>query len=342
MDGKYLTLEQNTCAARIFLNTFGLTLENINDINEFSTVKIFDKDMNEVGELHFDNGNVMISANYNNCTLEANYAIAKMTQLVDVEGQNALFGQWYSKIAFQAKKGNNQTFDGEFIVDCTMDSEFGINCICHPLIKSTILGNNKITLKILRNGCMFGLEISSEDYNETINITPWKGLDEFIKHVITSGKYDEQTYKRKYKKYAGIFNGAETNENKSMLHIFLNEEKDNMQLNFRNEFVPKIGNDDSEDVLLQKGYLMQQLDPDMYKTIEKLRKVLFIGDVSLLDNLISICYDDYTDEALASLLGIKRQTMNYQDGADKLVDSYFGIGKNACFILTKEQNKLLK
>ena len=35
---KYLTLEQNTCAARIFLNTFGLTLEDVSNINEFSKI----------------------------------------------------------------------------------------------------------------------------------------------------------------------------------------------------------------------------------------------------------------------------------------------------------------
>ncbi len=43
---KFLTLEQNICAARIFLNTFGLILENINKVNEFSKIKIFDKAVN--------------------------------------------------------------------------------------------------------------------------------------------------------------------------------------------------------------------------------------------------------------------------------------------------------
>ena len=73
MQEKYLTLAQNTCAARIFLNAFGLKLENIMDIDEFSVFKIYDKDMNEVGKLHFKNGKVMIAANYNNCLLYSFY-----------------------------------------------------------------------------------------------------------------------------------------------------------------------------------------------------------------------------------------------------------------------------
>lgn len=74
----------------------------------------------------------------------------------------------------------------------------------------------------------------------------------------------------------------------------------------------------------------------------KLREVLSIGDVSLLDNLVSVCYDSYTDEELSSLLGINRQRMNYQNGADNLVKSYYGIGISNCFFPLEAQQRLLK
>lgn len=38
MKEKYLTLEQNTCAAKIFLNTFGFILEDAQEINKFSKI----------------------------------------------------------------------------------------------------------------------------------------------------------------------------------------------------------------------------------------------------------------------------------------------------------------
>lgn len=343
MSENYLTLEQNTCAARIFLNTFGLTLENVNDINEFSKIKIFDKTMNEVGELHFGNGKVIMSANYNNSVLEANFDIAKISGFVDPECKNApfsLFGQWFSKIAFQVQNPNNINLSGEFLLDCSVDTEFGVSCLCRPLINCDVAGKGDKTLKILRNDRTFGLEVSSGSYNETIDIMPRDDMNGFIKHVISKGKYDPKKYKHEHRKYIGVFSAGKGNEDK--LHLFLSETKWDTQISFRNEFYPKFGDDKSEILVIQKGMLMQELDPDMFEKIRKLGIVLCFGDISLLDNLVSVCYDSYTDDELSALLGIKRQQMAYQDGADSLINSYFGIGKESQFLSIEQQKRLLK
>lgn len=340
MKEKYLTLAQNTCAARIFLNTFGLILENTNNINEFSIIKIFDEDMNKVGKLNFDNGKVMIYANYNNSLLEASYDISKVSGFVDIECGNALFAQWSSKIIFKVENGNNIKLSGEFLIECSMDSEFGINCRCHPLINCDVPNKRKITLKILREGRTFGINISSGNYNETIDIMPWDDWNGFIKHDITNGDYDPKRYMYEYRKYMGIFSAGKGSEDK--LHVFLSETEWDNKKSFRNEFPKKIGDDSSEELVIQKGMLMQDLDPDMFEKIKTLRKSLSIGDVSLLDNLISICYDRYTDEELEALLGIKRKKMNYQDGANSLKESYFGIGQNSQFLSIEQQKKIIK
>lgn len=335
---KYLTLEQNTCAARIFLNTFGLTLENVSDVNEFSKIKIFDKALNEVGKLHFDNGKVIMSANYNNSVLDANFDIAKMSGFVDIECSHALFGQWSSKIAFQVQKSNNINLSGEFLIRCSADTEFGVSCLCFPLINCEAPGKGNVILKILRDGSTFSLEFVSRENYEVIDVRPGDWLNGFLLHDIKKGKYDEEKRAYRYRRYAGIFNGAERGENKDKLHVFLSEEEYHNQLAFRNEFLPKDGDDNSKEALLQKGRLMQDLDPDMFEKIKKLREVLLIGDVSLLDNLVSVCYDSYTDEELNTLLGIGRQRMNYQNGADSLVNSYYGIGiSNSSFSLEAQK-----
>lgn len=339
----YLTLEQNTCAARIFLNTFGLTLGNINDINEFSKIKIFDRTINEVGELHFNNGKVIISANYNNSILEADFDIAKVSGFVDPECKNApfaLFGQWFSKIAFQLKNSNNIKLSGEFLLDCSVDTEFGVSCLCHPLINCDVAGKGNITLKILRNGRTFGLQVAAGSYNETIDIMPWDDMNGFIKHVISNGEYDPKRYKHEYRKYMGVFSAGKGDEDK--LHLFLSETEWDTRISFRNEFPLKAGDDRSEVLVVQKGMLMQDLDPDMFERIKKLREVLSIGDISLLDNLVSVCYDSYTDEELRALFDIERQRMSYQDGADNLINSYFGTGKESQFLSIDQQKRLLK
>ena len=340
MQEKYLTLAQNTCAARIFLNTFGLTLENLTDIDEFSKIKVFDKDMNVVGELHFDNGKVIIVANYNNSLLEAKYDIPKIFSFIDRECGNALFGEWSSKIEFKVENNNNIKLSGEFLIGCSVDSEFGIKCLCHPLINCEVPNNGKITLKILRDGRTFGVDISSGNYKETIDIMPWDDWNGFIKHVISNGDYDPKRYMHEYRKYMGVFTAGKGSEDK--LHVFLSETEWDNKISFRNEFPPKIGDDNSKELVIQKGMLMQDLDPDMFEKIKSLREVFSIGEISLLDNLFSICYDSYSDDELLALLGIKRSRMNYQDGANSLKESYFGIGQDSQFLSTEQQKRLLK
>ena len=61
------------------------------------------------------------------------------------------------------------------------------------------------------------------------------------------------------------------------------------------------------------------------KEIQELKETLKIDNVSLLDNLISVCYDNYTDKELYALLGIIRKKMEYQNKATCLIDSYYGI-----------------
>ena len=95
---KYLQLKQNTCAARIFLNAFNLILEeNVENIDQFSKLKIFDSDMNEVGKLYFKNGKVFISANFNNNVLNAEFNIAKIYGYYAILEDN-IQGNWNNDI----------------------------------------------------------------------------------------------------------------------------------------------------------------------------------------------------------------------------------------------------
>lgn len=211
------------------------------------------------------------------------------------------------------------------MVDASVDSEFDIKCLVHPLLKYEVPENGIINLKILRNGSTFCLEIKSNESYEIIDVRPWDNLNDYIRHDLKKGKYDEEKHAYPYRWYAGVFSVG-SNENKNKLHVFLNEEEYNKELSYRNEFPLKVAEDNTREGLLQKGRLMKELDPSMYRKIQELRKILIIDDISLLDNLVSVCYDSYTNEALEALLGVERQKMKYQDEADSLIKSYFGTG----------------
>ena len=341
---KYLTLAQNVCADRIFLNTFGLYLQDTSYIDEFSKIKIFDISMNEVGILFFNNGKIIMYANYNGNKLEANFDLAKMFGFTDIECKNTLFAEWFGKwssiINFKIQKENDIKLLGEFLIESSADSKFGISCLCHPLIKCEMPDKDEIVLKILRDGRFFGVNINSKNYNEAIDLMPFDSLNGFIKHVISKGKYDSKRYQYEYRKFMGIFDAGKSNEDK--LHVFLSETNWDKKISSRNEWPLKNGDDSSKSLLIQKGMLMHDLDPDMFFKIKELRELLLFGDISLLDNLISVCYDSYTDEEISALLGIYRQKMIYQNGADNLVNSYFGIEKNNAYFPLEFKKILLK
>lgn len=342
MNGKYLTLEQNLCSARIFLNIFGLTLEDNVQVNEFSKLKIFDKYKKVVGELHFDNGHVILSASYNDAFLEASYDMAILNGFVDYECGNALFGQWNSAIKFNLKRNVAPNFSGEVLITCSADSEFGVNCLCHPLMECEVPNSGKVTVKIQRDGSVFEALIISGDYLETIEVRPWNSLAGFLIHDIKKGEYDDKLGEYPYRKYAGIFSGGEDKEGKNKLHVFLSENEGKKDLVYRNEFPLKIGEDNSRELLLQKGRLMRELDSDMYDKIKRLRELFKVGNISVLDNLVSVCYDSFSDEAIEALMGLKREKMFYQDGTDTLINSYFGIGRRNTLFPIKIQQRLIR
>ena len=328
-----LNLVQNICAARVFLNIFDLMLDDVLDIDESSKIKIFDYNTNEVGLLSFDSNNVKIVANCNDYLLNASYEFSTVSGFVDYEFNNALFGQWVVSIDFNLSNNKDVLFSGDLSFDCSVDSEYGMACLCRPLVVRELPNGDKYTLKILRNNRAFGAYISSVGYTETIDIRPKDDVNGFIVHVISKGKYDPKSYMYEYRKYMGIFAAGIENENE--LRSFLLETELGRRISYVNSYTQKEGEDDSKELLIQKGRLMQELDPDMFYKIKELRTLFSIGEVSLLDNLISVCYDFYSDEEVESFIGIKRSKMNYQDGANSLLESYFGIGMNNKFLSIK-------
>lgn len=337
---KYLTLAQNTSAACIFLNLFNLILEEKEDIDEFTKLKIYDRDMNIIGELYFNNGVVIMNTSSPVGKLNATFPIAEARFINDTEGDiPGKNGSWVTEIKYQFEK-LDLSFSGEVMFESSVDTAFGLNCLCHPTIHCERKDLGKIDLMILRDGNFLNIEILKGDDYEQINIKPF-GHRSQILHDITYGKLDEKTLEYPYRYGAGVFDIQENGiENKDYNLIFIEKEYDNF-LKCRDEYVHKNFTDDYRVLHVQQGTLMQQLDPSMYNKLAEIKKIFTIGDTSFLDNLISICYDSYTDEEIKVLLGCERCVKPYQNGSDKLTDAYFGIGKNSIFLPLESQTKLL-
>lgn len=334
MMNKKLTLKQSICSARIFLNIFGLILEETEELDVNSKLNILDLNNHPVGSLSFDNNNVYISAEYNDTILEASYDIPEMTILCDHEDNDTLFAIWYSNIIFLLKN-NNINVTGEFYISNFVDeeSEYKNKCRCQPLLRINFQNNSEFTLKILRDGKILGLEISSNDYNERIDITPFPNSSEFIVHDIKKGKYDSEKHSYPYRFYSGIFNAGKTHEKE--LLVYLEETGYENYIDHIRAYEEKTS--DSENDLIQKGLLMQKLDDDMFKKIKMLQEILKVGNIPVFDNLVSACYDSYSDEEIEALLAIKRKSFLYQDGSSDITSSYYDANKTNPFNLSNKQ-----
>ena len=313
---KIMSYENSLRDAKIFLNTFGFILEEGNK----EKLNIYDKNKNIVGILNKIDNRINISVEYNGLLLEADYYIPKIISFVDIEDDNQLYGQWSSEIFFILKKDNIK-MNGEFLISSSLDSEFGPRCVCHPIIRCNLDEPAEIEIEILRNGNTFGLKFKTFNTKENIQIKPFDDMNGYIRHDILYGAYDFTRSSYPYRKYSGVFPSSSNEPNK--LHAFLHENKYNECIDFKEQQIDKVKTDTSSDSIIQKGNLMKELDPKMYKEIKVLVELLKIEDISLLDNLISVCYDSYTDEEVYALLGIKRKPFVFQNGEVNLKNAYF-------------------
>lgn len=339
MDKKqYLTLEQNICSARVFLNVFGLILENQDNINEFSKLKIFNTKGEEVGILCFKDGKINVTANSNFGKLNAYYDVASVWGFNDIEC-GGVFAQWNNNIYFDVSSEDKLNFKGNIQIGCSMDSDFGIRCNTHSIVEYK-QSENQVALKFMMDGSEFKYEINGKNEREIIDVSICNTLSNFMHHYIIKGEYDYDKHAFPYRKSARIKTKS-FDENNILEALSFAEEYGEL-LSYSENYIPMIGKNQTEESTIQKGLLMQQIDPDFVKKIEEIKNTFISDDVSLFENLIDISFSSYSDEEVIALFGFEREKVNYQNGADNLVDAYYGIGEDNKFLSPKNQKRLLK
>ena len=129
-----LSLKQNLCAARVFLNIFGFYLEDIDSINLDSFIKLYNKDNYEVGYLYFDADDIIIKANYTSGYLKASYKKANISSYKDSLNPKKIYKEWSHKINFNIFDSYSKNIRGEFLVTASTDNQSNKKCSCYSLI----------------------------------------------------------------------------------------------------------------------------------------------------------------------------------------------------------------
>lgn len=325
MDKNNLNVFQNLNSGRVFLNIFGLKLEDKKEIDKLFRLKIFDSKDEEVGLLYFKDGHINIDVNSNFGKIAASYDIAEISK----KGHDNFLLEWQNKVNFTVVSNNKINFKGNIVFECSVDSEFEVHCITNSSIEFNKYPK-KIIMEFMKNGHEFRYKEISDEYFEQLEVNCYDFVNGFIKHQIRKGRYDREKLGYPYIQFYGIL-PVNSDKEKIRVHAFSQgylEILFYMQQEVLSEFEL-----DSKASIIQKGLLMKKLDPDFFKKIEEIRNLFINDDVSLLDNFIDISFYNYTDEQIKSLFGFDIQRIKYQNGATNLVNAYYGIEKNNIFLL---------
>ena len=337
MEKQYLTLKQNLCSAKIFLNLFGLFLEVPDEINEFAKLKIFNQTNNEVGMVYFENGVVKIECVTSLGNLNANYDIATIGGFEDLEFGGA-FVSWSHTIQFQVD--GKQNFNGDIQIGVSMDTHFGNSCRVHSKIKYIDEKNNEVVLKFMDDGKPFSYEAKKDNFREVLEIDPWSDFESYMYHIIRDGEYDSSIHGFPNESVKFVWHNGINDKNH--LRVVSHLVEDSQTIEYDDQLYESVGKNDTVESTIQKGLLMQKIDVNFSKKIIEIINLFKKDNVSFLTNLIDVSFNKVNEEERKALFGVDIEKITYHNGADNLLEAYFGRKENNLFLPKEVYTKVLK
>ncbi len=255
-----------------FLKVFGLNL--VQD-------EIYDSNNQKVGELVNNNSNISINFIKNNKEITANYNTEN--NVIDFnDNENNLNGSMYFS-----------NLNDEMVI-----------------VKLKYLKDNKVyEMMVKPYGKIFSLDLVNDKKHEVFEINPdgsndirnhnYHFIDANILHYSEYGKYNksDDTYN-----YEEITRTRVINDTCRVEKIT----KNNDNISNHIVYAPK-----KENYVIQSGFLMQSMDPEIYNEISKLRNSLDKYGFGMFDKLIKSSLNKYNNYDLYSLLGINIDNENY-------------------------------
>ena len=327
---EYLTLSENLCGARIFLNLFNLKLEKQEEINEFTKLQIFDNNNQVVGILYFENGVVKIECETKLGDLHANYDIATFEGFKDLE-YNALFVSWNHVINFQVVGIRN--FEGTIKILVKGDTQLGNKCRAHANIKYFDKDNNQVIMKFMEDGWPFSYKAVQKDFCEQLEINPWGEYNSYMFHLVRKGEYHREYCEWPEEMLRFVRRNGDNDPNHLLVfsRVIENFEPTEHIYNLYD-----LVQDDVTKATFQKASLMHEIDPTFKSKIMELKELFTNKDLSFFANLVDIVFESVPKEEQALLFGIDIDKINYHNHATNLYEAYFGNNQN--FL----SNKILK
>lgn len=317
MKEMYLPSEYSVKAAEIFLNIFGLHCNSYDNhlILPNSTIEIWNSNEKK-GTLTFQNNQFQIQVNTPFGHLVAHSNLPKKVRISD-ERTNEFLDTWNHDISFGIQNGNEDSqMSGEIRIACRDDIKYGKTCTCIPALRlaRTNPKTNQdeiVWLNFLQKGSAFNIQSIAPSYKERILVSPLTLSTLFMEH---------DKWENGLRHYASVFQDGKNKNRFVTLQIETENDKDTF---WNRQVFSKDSSQENRRYIVQKGLLMQQTDSDYLQAIERFRKCFQKEDVSILDNLITICLGPYSDEEVLALTGNKKRKIPYHESVSHVRDFYF-------------------
>lgn len=316
-----LNYNKNLRAALVFLNMFHLGVLEKEDIVCGDVLPVVDKNMQGIGTITFLEDSIKIDTMSDIGKINASYKPVLASVGRDIEAKDSpRYAEWKTDIRYEINRSDRETIKGLCIVTSSIDDDYGLNCAVGHSIKYFIDGVEIMSLKVRIGNEMFGLYVYEPGVSETIKVTPFSPSGHILHRLKREGK---ESF---CKLFASIL---DINGQNKLMAFYENCEEgiDEKRTNYYDK-----ESNNSSTLLIQIGKLMQENDPSMYDRIINIRASLTSGDVSLLDSFISVSLDNYDNEVIEALLGLKRKSLEYQGQLRELKNIYFGINGSFKFL----------
>lgn len=314
-------------SAIVFLNTFGLILEEKDILGNGTELNIYDKENNVVGKTILNGNIIRMKAQSSYGTLNASYEVGFMSGGIDYESCNApKYIRWSNHISFKIYNDKKLLMNGNFSVNVSADEEFGINCLAHPSFIYYANDGSMLELKFQTDGKVFYLEYQKDDLREMIDLTPY--YDRYFCHQITKGKFNNDWPYIKLHVLRNGEGGDLSDEFETLVVESIKGKETIREFKTEKKVASEYDNSKSEEVLEQKASLVQTIGSDAFNKIQKVIEIFNVNNNSLIDNFVSVSLTSYSDSCIKGFLGIDRKSFMFQNSTDDLENAYFGKNKN--------------
>jgi len=338
MDEKLLENKLNLAGAKIFLNTFGLILDNVTSIQIPMEIEIFNHEKEVVGkckiEKRYEEIETIIEAECKNDRLEATLKTFRLSNIEWNENEIA----FSNEVKWKVLRKQQEELEGIFTIYSTLSDKNGLSFYCQVEMKTDVKDYGLCKIWFNRLKTAFIASIKNDKFDEGITVGPGSELDNFY-HCKKSSEFDSTHYVFPYSKVCGI--GRDTWENgEETVQVYRGEQVEGKYIDLIDEVRVVSGTQEEENI--KKACFMNSIDPDMFVKLNELRNIFMFGEMSLVDNFISVCLDRFTEREIYNFFGTECRKGLYQNGLGSLVESYFGICKDNAFYSIDENNKIFR